>query len=352
VIDQEGQLEELIPRLKAAEWIAIDTEADSLHAYPEKLCLLQVSLPGDDLLIDPLMPLRLAPVWEAFSERQLILHGADYDLRLLHRRFRFIPHAVFDTMIAARLVGCQKFGLSDLVSQFLGLTLEKGPQKANWARRPLPPRMVEYARNDTRYLRPLMELLSAQLIEKGRLGWFEESCRRLVEICSQPKEADPDGAWRLKGSSRLSRLGMAVLRELWEWREHEAIAANRPPFFVLSHDALVRISHTAAAGKAFGDFLPRNFSPRREAGLKRAVEHALSLPPDQHPDWIRTVHHHTTAAEQKRFEALRKKRDQIAAELALDPTLIASRSALENIARTGSADASSELMEWQKVLLL
>ena len=168
----------------------MDTEADSLHAYPEKLCLLQFSIEDQDQIIDPLAPIELAPLWKCLKGRELLFHGADYDLRLLKRTFNFIPEKIFDTMIAARLLGVEKFGLGNLVEDFLGITLEKGSQKANWARRPLTPTMEDYARNDTRHLKPLVDTLQQQLAEKGRTSWQEESCARLVSECSQPKEPD------------------------------------------------------------------------------------------------------------------------------------------------------------------
>jgi ribonuclease D len=353
VIDHEQQLELFLPRVEAADWIALDTEADSLHAYPEKLCLLQISIAGEDVLIDPLRSLPLGSLWEILRHRELILHGADYDLRLLHKRFRFVPHAVFDTMIAARLLGGTKFGLSDLVSQYLGIKLEKGPQKANWARRPLPERMVEYARNDTRYLKPLVDILTEQLKAKERMEWMRETCQRLIAACVNARPNDPDLVWRLKGSSRLGRPALAVLRELWEWREREAIAANRPPYFVLSHEALVHIASLAASGKPIEELLPRHFSARRQSGVMHAIEHSLALPPREHPEFVRSVPRHPSAAELRRFDALRKKRDEVAASLEIDPTLIASRAVLESLARDGgNSDADGELMRWQAKLLL
>src|SRR5437867_4118116 len=160
VIDTDQKLEAFLPRMRAARWIALDTEADSLHAYPEKLCLIQVSIEGADELLDPLSSMNLAPAFKVFHDHELILHGADYDLRLLRKSRGFVPTAIFDTMLASRLLGCREFGLNNLVSKYLGVTLEKGPQKANWAQRPLTQRMVEYARNDTRHLKPLSEILS------------------------------------------------------------------------------------------------------------------------------------------------------------------------------------------------
>ena len=219
VVDTLDKLAELLPKLEAADWIAIDTEADSLHAYPEKLCLIQVSFEGADEIIDPLAGVDLAPLWAVLGKHELIFHGADYDLRLLRKGYAFVPSAIFDTMIAARLVGAKEFGLSNLVSKYLGITLEKGPQKANWARRPLTERMETYARNDTRYLKPLTDILRQQLVEKGRVEWQQESCASLIADCAQFRPVDPDMMWRVKGSHQLNPRGLAVVRELWHWRE-------------------------------------------------------------------------------------------------------------------------------------
>ncbi len=235
VIDSDGKLSEFLPKLRAAPRVALDTEADSLHAYPEKLCLLQISAAEADVLIDPLARIDLRPLWPVLQQQQLILHGADYDLRLLRRKHDFVPRHIFDTMLASRLLGEREFGLFHLVRKHLGVTLEKGSQKADWAVRPLTPRMAAYARNDTHYLKPLSDILREQLRQKQRLAWLEQSCDRLIADCSRPTRPDPDVVWRLKGCHVLSRRALAVLREMWRWREQEALAGNRPPYFVLNH---------------------------------------------------------------------------------------------------------------------
>ena len=167
VIDSDLKLTELLGRLDSTPWIALDTEADSLHAYPEKICLLQVSTPAGDELIDPLARISLNPLLQAFGQHELIMHGSDYDLRLLRKHHDFVPRAIFDTMLASRLLGHTQFGLTNLVAQYLGVVLEKGSQKADWAQRPLTERMETYARNDTHYLKPLADRL------KGRTGGQE-----------------------------------------------------------------------------------------------------------------------------------------------------------------------------------
>src|SRR5262249_38758231 len=230
-----------LPKLRAATWVAVDTEADSLHAYPEKVCLIQVSTVSGDVLIDPLSKTNLDSMLDALSGHELIMHGADYDLRLLEKHHQFTPSSIFDTMLASRLLGERQFGYSNLVEKFLGVKLEKGPQKANWALRPLTERMEKYARNDTHYLKPLADKLREGLEGKGRLSWHQESCARLISECTHPHPADLDAVWRIKGSHLLGRPALAVLRELWQWRESEAITANRPPFFVMSHEALVDV---------------------------------------------------------------------------------------------------------------
>ena len=350
VIDTAERLSEFLPRLGAAEWIALDTEADSLHAYPAKLCLLQFSIPGADVLVDPLAALDLTPLWDTLRGRELLLHGSDYDLRLLREHHEFVPHKIFDTMIAARLLGVMKFGLQDLVGQTLGVALEKGPQKADWAQRPLTERMENYARNDTRYLHPLVSRLREQLVAKDRLAWCEESCAALVAECAILPPPDPNREWRIKGAARLTREELAVLRELWHWREKEATRCNRPPFFLLSHDALLDLSIAAVDDVPLDPLLPRRFAPHRRDGVLKAVARGLAIPFAECPQKLRGVSYHPTDAERTRFDRLKANRDRRAAELVIDPTLIASKQTLEWLSRNGS-DPGALLLKWQRELM-
>jgi ribonuclease D len=347
VIDTEEKLEALLPALRAAPWIALDTEADSLHAYPEKLCLLQISSEGVEALVDPLAQVALGPLLVIFQDHQLIMHGADYDLRLLRKTFDFKPTAIFDTMLAARLLGSREFGLSNLVHKFLNVKLEKGPQKADWARRPLTPRMEEYARNDTRFLKPLADILIEQLRERGRLKWHEEACQRLIEECSVLRTPDPDQVWRIKGSYHLGPHALAVLREIWHWREKEAVAANKPPYFILQPDAMIGMSIAAVEGKPVDSFIPKRFSPRRHATLVKSVQRGVHA--QDKPQIIRTTHYRQSAEEKRRYHDLEKKRNKRAHDLGIDPTIIASRAALVELARNGTEDDG--LMTWQSELL-
>src|SRR5262249_38403528 len=144
----------------------------------------------------------------------------------------FAPERIFDTMLAARLIGETEFGLVHLAAKFLGVQLQKGSQKANWSQRPLTPRMEEYAINDTRHLQPLVAILERELRERDRLEWHEETCTRLIRDCTRDLEIDPDSLWRIRGADKLDRRGLAALRELWRWREGEAQHTNKPPYFI------------------------------------------------------------------------------------------------------------------------
>jgi ribonuclease D len=350
VIDTPEALEAFLPVLRAAPWVAVDTEADSLHAYPEKLCLLQISTPSGDLLVDPLAGLDLRPLLNVLADHDLILHGADYDLRLLWRHSRFVPRCIFDTMLAARLLGERNFSLGALLEKFLGVRLDKAMQKADWARRPLTPRMEAYARNDTRFLKPLADRLRAELIRRGRLSWHEEFCQRLITECACDTAPDPDQVWRVKGSHRLGRRGLAVLRELWHWREAEAREANRPPFFILPHETLSQIAAAAVDSQPVDPLLPPRLSPRRRASLQQAIARGLALPPDQWPELRRGTGRRLTEAELQRFEALEARRNARAQELGLEPSLIAPRSVLLDLARDWETHAP-RLMRWQRELL-
>ncbi|MCX8157084.1 MAG: ribonuclease D [Verrucomicrobiae bacterium] len=351
MIARETQLLELADKLRASPWVAMDTEADSLHAYPEKICLIQISYPGRDVLVDPLAGFSLQPLWEALHGRELIMHGCDYDLRLLRRTYHFLPGAVFDTMLAARLLGYQAFGLSDLVARHLGVRLEKGPQKANWALRPLPPHMEQYARNDSRHLKPLADILRAELVARGRLEWHREMCARLLEQSAHEPPADADTVWRVKGCGQLDRRGLAVLRAVWHWREHEATAANRPPFFILSTDGMISLAALASAGQPYEHLIPRRFSPARRERLRQAVDKALHLPPEKCPAPApRRPTLRLTAHQRRLMNELQARRDALAARLQIDPTLIAPRATLVALATDGEA-ARRQLMTWQQKLL-
>ena len=351
LIATSAQLTELHEKIEPVDRVAIDTEADSLHCYREKLCLLQVSLPvcdrTGDYIVDPLAGLDLAPLCAVLAQKEIVLHGADYDLRLLRRNMNFVPRKIFDTMIAARLLGIREFSLAALVERFFGVELAKGSQKANWARRPLPARMIEYAINDTHYLLPLADRLESQLREQDRLDWFRQSCVRAIELAAVERARDVDETWRIRGSGALRGRAAAVLRALWQWREKEAEAADRPPFHILQNHELLRAAESFAVGNV-PDY--RYFSPRRRRAFRDAAQSALQLPEEEWPVSRRRFGTRPSAEVARRSEELRGRRDRAARELELEPAFVAPRATLEAIA-ADQTRASALLVPWQQQLL-
>src|SRR5439155_5783894 len=193
------------------------------------------------------------------------------------------------------------------------------------------------------------EQLKPELKAKGRLAWHQESCARLIVESTRERPADMDAVWRIKGSHLLGRPALAVLRELWRWRETEAVRANRPPYFVISHEALVEIAAAATSARPIEPFLPRHISERRRGALLKAVAHGLGVSPEHHPRILRAISRRPSEAERRRFVELQKRRAARATELGIDPTLIASRATLSDLAHNWDKP-DSHPMEWQQKL--
>lgn len=385
--------------------IAIDTEADSLHHYFEKVCLIQITLDGTDYVVDPLVPgVDLAPLLEALAERPLLLHGADYDLRMLRLSYGFNPRAeVFDTMLAAQIVGFEQLGLAALAGHFFSIGLEKKGQRADWSQRPLPRGLIVYAANDTHHLEALAGRLDTELERRGRVDWHREACARMVETSRQGGPVrDPEREWRVKGSGVLSRRALAILREAWRWRDALAQRLDRPPFKVLPNQVLIELAlwgeahpheaqamvraevgaHAAMGGaevrtheaasaehaahgagdtpaEEAGPRLPRNCRGDRLAALRKAVADGLAVAQSQLPVSRPPVQRTSPYLERPNealVQALQSTRDPIARRLALAPSVLAPRAALVAVAQNRPADreallACAHLMRWQADLL-
>jgi ribonuclease D len=371
VITDAARLATLVEQIEPADRVAVDTEADSLHSYREKLCLLQISVPAPDAvagvsdagqsvspgnesartlcdhIVDPLANIDLEPLRRTLETKEIVLHGADYDLRMLRRGLNLAASKIFDTLIAARLLGIREFSLAALVKRYFGLTLLKGSQKANWAQRPLPARMAEYAINDVHYLLPLAEKLKAELVRHERWDWLRQSCQRAIEQAAVARTRDQDERWRIRGSGLHRGRSAAVLRALWHWREKEAEKADRPPFHVLRNEELLKAAVKFASGSV-PDY--RHFSFRRREAFLEAAQTALRAPESE---WPVSRHRFGTRPSNKtvqRAEELQRRRNRSAEELGLEPSFIAPRSTLEAIA-ADDARTTALLVPWQRELL-
>jgi ribonuclease D len=380
VIASKQQLADLIRQIDAADRVALDTEADSLHSYREKLCLLQISTPAgvirseveesrcagletipqgpstslrtttdehNDFIVDPLSNLDLEPLRCALEAREIVLHAADYDLRMLRRGLNFNANKIFDTVIAARLLGIREFSLGALVKRFFDVELHKHSQKANWALRPLPPRMLKYAVDDVHYLLALAARLEHELERVERVDWFRQSCARAIESAAAARERTEDENWRIAGAGALDPKTGAVLRALWQWRETEAELADRPPFHILHNRELLEAAGNFAAGRV-PDY--KQFSARRRQTFRKAAEIALQSPQSDWPVMRRRSGIRPTPEMRRLADELRGRRDKAAVRLGLEASFIASRGALEAIAAE-PARATSLLVRWQRELI-
>jgi ribonuclease D len=337
----------VLPQLAPHDPIAVDTEADSLHCYFEKLCLIQISIPGADFLVDPLAGFDLAPLWESWSGKRLIFHGADYDLRLLRRSGCPMPNCIFDTMLAARLCGIESFSYAALAERYCGVTIAKASQKANWASRPLSQKMLEYAVNDTRHLFTIAGILEAELRRLGRMHWFEQSCERAIRSAESDKEIDPEQLWRIPGSGHLRGRAAAIFRELWHWRDSEAQRIDKPTFHILHSERLVEAALRVDAGEHI-EF--RHLRGSRAQRFQEAARRALKMEEKDWPKIARKPRQRPTQEQFARFLELKKHRDHVAEQVQLDPSLIAAKATLEGLAFRPE-ETLPKLLPWQRELL-
>jgi ribonuclease D len=222
--------------------VALDTESNSFHVYRERVCLLQLSTRRGDYVVDP-MAVDVRPLGAVLaSGRELVLHGADYDVRCLKREYGWSLPRIFDTMAAARRLGSAELGLAALVHAHFGVRLSKDHQRSDWGRRPLSDEQLRYAALDTHFLLPLHARLSGELAARGLADEARREFDRIAAVEPRPKVFDPEGWRRLKAARGLEPAGCEVLRALWVAREEKASESDRPPFKVLGEHAMVAIA--------------------------------------------------------------------------------------------------------------
>ncbi len=244
-VDTPGKLDAMLQDLMQQSAVAIDTESNSLYAYQEQVCLIQFTASGQDYLLDPLAFESLDALQPLFADPniQKIFHAAEYDLICLKRDYAFTFNNIFDTMIAARTLGMKSIGLAALLEHFFNVHLNKKYQRANWGQRPLKQEMLDYARLDSHYLVQLRDHLLVNLKDQHRLSLFAEDCARLSQNC-RPMPNHQADIWRIKGASDLKPRQLSALQALHDLREDIAKKLDRPPFKVLSNQALLEVAQT------------------------------------------------------------------------------------------------------------
>ena len=286
-VDTPGKLRQTADALMAEPVVAVDTESNSLFAYHEQVCLIQFSTPTQDFLVDPLSLDDLSPLAPLFSDPEIekIFHAAEYDLIMLDQDFSFSFCNLFDTMIAARILGWKAVGLGSLLQKHFGIKTEKKYQRANWGKRPISAEMLAYAQLDTHYLIPLRNLIKAELDRTGRWPLAAEDFQRACQVHIPAGHAEA-AFWRINGARDLSPQQQAVLREVCRYRDRKARALDRPLFKVISNKALLKIA--AACPRSLRELEAVNGISAKQVrwlgkGLLDAVERGLSASPPKIP---------------------------------------------------------------------
>ena len=343
-VDTQPSFLAMLARLQDERALAVDTESNSLYVYREQVCLIQISVPRVDFLVDPLALDDLSGLRPLLSDPSVlkVFHGAEYDLSVLHRDFKFTVSNLFDTMWASRILGWPAHGLADLLRAHFGVNLNKKYQRANWGVRPLPPAQLDYARLDTHFLLPLYEIQARELDIHHRWPQARHRFAQLTEARWEPKEFDPHGFWRISGVRELDDMGRGILRELYLFRDRQARAENRPPFRVISNQALLTLSEQPPQSlkdlhqvKGISPGMVRRYGEGLWAAIRRGTSQPLAWEERVRPSNNASgkMNGRPSAACQARFEALRTWRNATAEARGVEPDMVLTNQSLWAVAQ-------------------
>jgi ribonuclease D len=360
-LETQTDFDRFADRLAGTALLAVDTEAASFHRYRDRIYLIQLSTRELTAVLDPLAIHDLGSLERLLGDPDIetVFHDADYDLRILNRDYGFAAARLFDTRIAAQLLNEPGIGLAALLQKYLGVTLDKKFQRADWSMRPLQPGMLEYAADDTRYLPQLRDLLREQLGAAGRWRWAEEEFRLLEQVRWVPTGPPEEAFLRLKGARALKGHQLAVLKEVFDWRERMAAQLDRAPFRVLMNEALLAIAKAMPADEdALRDLrvLSADQLRRRGTDLLEAVSRGVVAPLNKLPVFERTRRPPPDLAYEARLERLKGARNLIAEHLPLAPGVLCPNGILEAIARAEprtleDLEPIEGMRQWQREVL-
>ncbi len=355
ILTTTEQISEFAAGLAQHSEIAVDLEADSMHHYQEKVCLLQFTAGEQTLLIDPLAGGDLSSLRPLMADPQIrkIFHAADYDIRCLARDFKIEISGLFDTMICCQFIGEERFGLADILGKYFGLELDKKYQRADWTRRPLSPEMIRYAAGDTEYLQALVEILEEKVQVLGRQDWVAEEFS-LLEQARFTETAGPL-CLRIKGAGKLTRRQLGVLEELLQWRDQEAKRRDLPHFKVMGNKTLLQLvlqAPDSVRAMTGIEGLPPRLLDRYGKVLLQAVKRGVELPEESLPVFPRGERREKDPAADKRFMRLKAWRKKESSRLELDPGVLINNLTLEQVARANPQEEKAlaslgVLKNWQ-----
>lgn len=340
----------LVREIATETVLALDTEASSFHRYRESVCLVQLSTRSSTYLVDPLALRDLAPLGKLLAEpvMEVVIHDADYDLRILARDHGIRVENVFDTLIAAELLNEPEIGLAALLKKYQGLQVDKKFQKADWSKRPLPADMLAYAAGDTSHLIALRDILEAKLREKGRWEWAEEEFALLTDAPFNIPTSEEPAFLRMKGAKTLKPHQLAILREVHGWRDGVAEKLDRAPFMVLGNDVILTLSidppkniQEFSVHKGVNERIVERYGREVIAAVQKGTE----VPKEDWPRLPKGKRWQRDDDYEVRLKRLKQMRDKLTAEHDLRPGIVAANQLLMDMARTlpGDLDALSAL---------
>lgn len=339
--------------------IALDIEADSLHHFKEKVCLIQMSINGQIYLVDPLSGIdirRMAPLL-ADPAVEILVHGGDYDIRCLYRDYQLTVENLFDTQIACQFLGYDGTSLDAVLQKHYGVKLTKKYQTKDWSARPLPQEMLIYAAADVAYLQPLTKELKRQLAAKNRLSWVLEENQRLSQVRPAPNNDDPLFV-KVRGAGRLDRRSLAVLEALLHLRLKIAAEKDRPPFKIFSNQVLLKLAHAKPATltelKSNSQGLSKKQMSMYASQISSALKSALALKEKTLPKYPRKRSNGRglTPIQNRRVNDLKQWRDQTAEVLGIDGSLVCTKQLMVNLVSLNpqslkELDAVPDIKNWQ-----
>ncbi|HEX7020231.1 MAG TPA: HRDC domain-containing protein [Gemmatimonadaceae bacterium] len=359
-LDTPETVDSFLESIDDVRSIALDTEGASFHRFVDRIYLLQLSTREKTAIIDPVpigTPPRLGRLIEDPAV-EVVFHDADYDLRLLHQDYGWNVRNVFDTRVAAQLLGLRAFGLAALLDRYFGVKLDKKHQRADWSMRPLTPGMLDYAAQDTIHLLELRDRLASDLESAGRLDWAREEFA-LLEGIRWPADDASQAFLRVKGARDLTRRELAILRELVPWRDALARQLDRATFRVIGNEQLLDIARTQPETRdamATIKGMPRGILESRANELVAAVRRGLEVPEADLPRFPRAPRWDRDPEFDARTSALKTVRDSTAQRLDLDPGVLCARDRMEAVARRNPHNMDElrevrELRKWQVAVL-